>query len=727
MGLTNAVAEGIGPTLAEIRTAADLKQAAVADALTVKTTRISRIETGDLSPDADEVRRYLRFVGTEAAKQFLSVLEMDWLHMPRPAHWHPQLQALKHAEHSLTRIDAFVEEPGVPRTLLKQAAMHRESLRRHAEYLSSLDHTVGYVGEVGAGKTTAICFQTGLLLPGIDKNGIRSVALDTGSGRVTICEVRIRSGSGCGVFVSPAADTEVYKLVGEFCEGVWAAAKPGATAHADEPKGLSVELDRAIRNMAGLGRTSRTEGGKRLPIDPAAELARECASIDEFRSAVAEKIKLPDRNKREAWYEGSVSDGGLEWLRKIFADINNGRDAAFGLPERIDIVVPFHIFSNTPYRVEIVDTRGIEQTVIRPDLRVLLDDPRTVVVLASRFNNAPDPSLQELLKHLVASRTERAIKKALLLVLARTEEVLATKDAATGQEVETEEEGYEIKGLQVDDSLRRVGLAEASSEFFNARTDQPSKITDAILNRITEMRAGYAKRIEEIAAAIEQMIANKETAAALEAQREVNKVLLTFAAQHRKLHASGGARVHELLIGAVRDAYARTVWATTRRGGTWGNLDVYHHLGEAAERIARRRSAKGFDALREHIGNKLGDPDFAPTHRFLKELLAGVEEWEDNFLTAARTIGTETFRPTLEDDSRFWDDCSSIYGQGRRFRNEVAENLSEWFNDHSELHDTLDRRIQTAWVKNVLTPLREVCEGSLETGEIDTQLGMSPS
>jgi transcriptional regulator with XRE-family HTH domain len=287
--------DGIGPLLADVRNQTGKKQSELAEALTVSTSRISRIETGDLTPDPDEVRRYLEFVGTDAARSLLAVLNTEWRHMPRPSHSHPQLDALKKAESFLSKIDAFVEEPDVPKTLLKQAALHRESLRRMAEYLSSLHHTAAYIGEIGAGKTTGICLQTGLMLGGVDKNGIRLVALDTGSGRTTICEVRIRAGSGCGLLVFPASDSEVHKLIGEFCEGVWAVVKASG-AHPDEPKGVSTEIDRALRNMAGLARTSRIlESGKRVTIDPAATLARVCTSIEDFRSSVAEQLKLAAR------------------------------------------------------------------------------------------------------------------------------------------------------------------------------------------------------------------------------------------------------------------------------------------------------------------------------------------------------------------------------------------------------------------------------------------------
>jgi transcriptional regulator with XRE-family HTH domain len=709
--------EQVGPLLTDVRTRAGKKQSELAEVLRVSASRISRIEAGDLTPEPQEVQSYLEFLGTDSARDLLMLLSVEWRHMPRPSHSHPQLLALREAENCLGKIDAFVEAGDVPKTLLKQAALHRESLRRMAEYLSSLNHTAAYIGEIGAGKTTGICLQTGLILRGLDKNGIPLVALDTGSGRTTICEVRIRAGSGCGMLVFPAPDSEVHKLVGEFCEGIWATAKPQPTTHPDEPKGVSTEIDRAIRNMADLARTSRTsEAGKRTIVDPAALVARECASIEEFRSAVAERLKLWERTNREAWFEGSYGEKALEWLRKLFADINNGRAPSFGLPERIDVVLPFEVLTNSPYRVEIVDTRGVDQTVIRPDLRALLDDPRTVIVLASRFNNAPDPSLQELLKHLVTSRSDRAVKKAFLLVLARTEEVLATKDAATGQEADSEEMGYELKGIQVEDSLRRVGVGDVAFEFFNAKSDDPKKLSTAVLHRIEEMRAGYARRIDEISEAVDQMIANKEVVHALEAQREVNKVLLTFANQHRKLKSTG-ARVQDLLISAVREAYPRTVWATTRRAGSWGNLDVYHHLGVGASRISKTRTSKSFDALREHIRNKRGDREFAPTHRFLKELSAQVDDWEEEFLDAARNIGAETFRPGLEDATTLWDECAEIYGQGKKFRSEVADKIEEWFNNHPELQETFDRRLQAAWLENVLSPLRELCEGSVELGD----------
>jgi hypothetical protein len=151
---------------------AGLKQSDVAAALSVHTSRISRLETGDVNAEPEEVQKYLDCLGTDEAERFLSVLGMRWQHVPQPSYAHPQLDAVKTAETYLTKLDAFMEEPGVPRTLLGQATMHRESLQRTADFLSSLDHTVAYVGDIGAGKTTAICLQTDLVLPGFDRNGL---------------------------------------------------------------------------------------------------------------------------------------------------------------------------------------------------------------------------------------------------------------------------------------------------------------------------------------------------------------------------------------------------------------------------------------------------------------------------------------------------------------------------------------------------------------------------
>src|SRR5262245_49489055 len=120
----------IGPILGELRAAAGIKQSDVAAALGTHPSRISRIESGDMATDWKEVTKFLKFVGTDAAAKFRSVLDVPWNHVARPLYWHPQLESLVLAEGCLSRLHLFIEQPDVPRTLIGQAVLLRDSLLR---------------------------------------------------------------------------------------------------------------------------------------------------------------------------------------------------------------------------------------------------------------------------------------------------------------------------------------------------------------------------------------------------------------------------------------------------------------------------------------------------------------------------------------------------------------------------------------------------------------------
>ena len=50
--------------------------------------------------------------------------------------------------------------------------------------------------------------------------------------------------------------------------------------------------------------------------------------------------------------------------------------------------MPEPIFGSRDLNIRIVDTKGIDQAAERQDIECHFDDPRTLVVLCSRFNDA---------------------------------------------------------------------------------------------------------------------------------------------------------------------------------------------------------------------------------------------------------------------------------------------------------------------------------------------------
>lgn len=700
----------LGAQLARLRLGEKLSQSDMAKRLKVDQSRISRIEKGDVTPSESEIERFLRGVKTEDSLAYLKYLETSWRHIERPSFSNPQLEVLTTVEAYLSKLEEFRQSHDLPSPLVAEMDMHKASLCRAAAYLNQLSHDIAFVGDIAVGKTTALCFVSGMILPG-SAGVLDKVVLEAGAGGITICEVQIRKGPAYGIMVDPQPDGEVYRAAEELCEGLWTKLS-GSTEDEDNSKGVSREVDRALRNMAGLPRRRlKDQEGKRVTVDPALVLANECKSLSELQSSFSERLRLWERKTRRIWY--SQADGGspLRWIQKTFIEINNGRRPDIALPRLIDVVTPDDVLNEATLGLSLVDTKGVDQTAVRPDLEVRLRDPRTLTVLCTRFNEAPGTTMQRFLEHARDTLPEGVFKeRVLLLVLPRPDEARAVKDD-TGEMVESDDEGYELKRDQAEATLRQIGVGELPIAFFNATTDAPDGLLGCLVDRIGDIRSGYSQRIGSVCDAIDRMIENQEVEAAQAAQKEVRKRLGIFCDQHKALPERKRS-LHVELVKVFRTLNARTVWATTRRRGGWYNLDVFFHLGRGGASDANLRSRPALHGLEELVSNMLGDDDYGSMHEFLRELLENVEEWRRNFMEGARAVGEEAFRSDLADDAEFWAKCEDRWGRGAGYRDDVADMVEEWFEspEREQLHSSAERKIRSAWCKQVIKPLRRLID-----------------
>ncbi len=700
----------LGTQLAKFRLEEKLSQSDMAKRLKVDQSRISRIENGDVTPNASEIKRFLEGVKSANSLAYLKFLESSWGHIERPSFSNPQLDVLSTGETHLAKLEEFRRSHDLPSPLVAEMDMHKESLARAAAYLDKLSHDIAFVGDIAVGKTTALCFVSGMILPG-SAGVLDKVVLEAGAGGITICEVQIRKGPAYGILVDPQPDAEVYRAAEELCEGLWAR-RSGSTQNDDNSKGVSREIDRALRNMAGLPRRRiKNPDGKRITVDQALELAENCESLSEFQSSFSERLRLWERKTRNIWYSQTKGGSPLRWMQKTFKEINNGRMRDIALPRLIDVVVPDDVLGESILGLSLVDTKGVDQTAVRPDLEIRLRDPRTLTVLCTQFNEAPGPTMQRFLEHARETQPEGVFKeRVLLLVLPRPDEARVVKDD-TGEMVESDEEGYDLKRDQAEATLQRIGVGELPITFFNATSDAPETLRNCLVERINDIRSGYSCRIQSVCDAIDRLIENHEVEAAQAAQKAVRRRLRIFCDQHKALPERKRS-LHMELVKAFRTLNARTVWATTRRRGGWDNLDVFFYLGRGAAADASLRSRSALHGLEELAHNMLGDDDFASMDKFLRELQNNVEEWRRNFVERARTIGEETFRSHLVDDATFWEKCEDRWGQGVGYREDVAEMVEEWFElkERENLHSSAERRIRSAWSENVIEPLRRLID-----------------
>jgi transcriptional regulator with XRE-family HTH domain len=687
--------------LEETRRAASLTQEDLAKRMKLHQSRISRLESGDGAPSLEESMSYLKAVGTDKARRLRAALQSEWRHLPPPPFGHPDLEVLIEAEGALGRLNTFKSGPSVPQVLAGQAELLFRRLREFSEFLLNLDHLIVYVGEVGVGKTTAACKQAGLVTNPTAPDDLKGMMLDTGGGRTTLCDVYVQAGDRFSLEVEPLPDAETYRLAEEFCQSVRAKSDPSIKA-ADLK--LPEEMERALRNMAKLPRPVRRKTGPHEP-DPAAVLA-ENRSLEEFKAEVASKLTLWRRDRKFVDFDGNDQIAGRRWLRETFIKINNGRHEDFSLPARIVVTVPFDPVPGSPYKVELLDTRGIDGSAIRPDIVTRLKDPRALTILCATWGSAPDPSLQELLKHLLETEVDPALlSRVALLVIARSGDALAMRHDS-GESAQDVQDGYEIKRSHVEDALYRINMSGIGIEVFDAATDPSQGLTHFLLRKIDDLRAAQAKQARATISAIDEMLRNIKKAQALATLDAINKDLRIFAKTHARLKLSPKP-VHTRLTGAVRSLHARTVWAATRRAGEFWNFDVYQHLGDGAAAEAKRRCAVPISGLRELITNRQGNKDYEAGWALLGQLLDNVNVWESDFVKAVRHHALEIFKPRLSVATELWIKTEEKYGLGMGYREEVARDVEAWFDQNSDLHEALERQIRLAWHASVLQPLRK--------------------
>jgi transcriptional regulator with XRE-family HTH domain len=692
-----------GALLAEIRDAAGVTQRQVAERMSANQTRVSRIEAGD--GDFADVASFLEALDTPRARSLAELLKVEWRHLPQPSLRHPDLEALVAIEGALTRLGAFLTDGQVPTVLAGQAQLLEKRLQEAGRYLLALDHDVVYVGEIGVGKTTAACRQAGLVIDGATAADLKGMMLDTGGGRTTLCDVRVETGERFALMVESLADEEIYKLVSEMCRGIHDKINGEITSTFAEFKPAE-EVERALRNMAGLPRPPRVRKGAVTPPDPATDLARQYSKLDDFTAEFAARLSLWRRSRRTIEFDGIDPKAGRQWLRSTFTAINNGRHEDFSLPARITVSVPFSLVPEKRLAIAVIDTRGVDGSAVRPDIISHLKNDRAVTLLCSKWGSAPDPSAQNLLTYITETNADSSLlTRVVIVAMARSGDALSMRHDS-GESAGDIAQGYDIKLGHVDDALQKIGIHGVDTFAFDASADDPAELTTFILQKIGSVRKAQVDAAQTTILAVEEMLSNREEAQALAAMQTVNGTLARFADRNGALR---GARrpAHERLITAVTTLHPRTIWAATRRAGRFWNFDVFQYLGDGAAAEAKLRSSDIIAGLTAIIESDLSNTELSSAHGFLVQILANAARWEADFVNAARHHAVAVYQEPLGRAQDLWDRCEAAYGNSvGGYRDTVAAHLRGWFEENVELREDLDRRVARAWQTSVISPLR---------------------
>lgn len=692
----------LGRYITQIRERAGLKQAELARKITWSQAVLSRVESGERPLASDELNTLLDAIATPEARELRENLQRLWVVLTRPPLDHPDYSLLWQAEEVAQQLVQLRERPDVRNAFERRLAAYVGELHQTVALLLKRDHHIAFVGSIGIGKSTTICRLTRLELADPAK-GVSVPVLESGAGGITLCEVHLRVGPGYGLIIEPRSDDDIRNDVVDFAEHLL---RPDAIPNSEpqpdaDLQGISKELERAIRNMSGLKvRREKQPNGKTARRDEAKDLSRRTGNIRELVVDVLARMELHKRDRRDVWYDASSGKPPLEWLKDTFEEINNGRHPDFTLPKRIEVVVPEPLLGASDITVRLIDTKGIDRTAARPDLEVHLDDPHTIAVLCSGFNNAPAAEARLLLERARASGVRQLESRTALLVLPRPNEALAVKDEA-GIRVATSVEGYELKGEQIELSLQPLGF-QFSIGFFNAYEDDPAQLRAFLLDCVAAARETFRSRLREIITSARALLLNHEEEQTQEVIRHAATMLRTWAERNDPPELPN-ARIYDSLIEQLYGSHPSTIRATIRREGEWSHLSYSHHLGYGARRVAALALGGRVDAFADLCKTMLQNPDYTEAQNLVDQASRLLFASYDDLLRKIQLMGQTSFIEALRHDGDLWTRCMNEWGAGSGYRERVAEYNSEWFDrdPHRQLDGELRQLIMREWHETI--------------------------
>ena len=687
----------LGRRLTQVREAAGLKQAELARRITWSPTVLSRVESGARELSPDELKTVLEAIGTPEALHLSTAISREWLEIQRPPLDHPDQDLLWNAEQVCRSLVDLSHDSKVRHAFEQRLTEYIDGIKQGAGLLLKRNYQVAFIGSKGIGKSTAICKVTGLEVPGPD-NASPMPVLEAGGGGVTICDVHLGTGHGFGLVIEPCSEEEIRAHVTDFADHVKGTAANTRDETEEGGQGIAQEIERAVRNLASLKvRREKGPDGKTIRRDEAKELAERMDSAREYAFEILARMELHRRDRRDIWHDPATGKTPLGWLKDTFEQVNNGRHPDFTLPNRIEIIVPQPLLGKTDLSIHFIDTRGIDRTAARADLEQRLDDPHTLAVLCSGFNDAPSAAAHFLLERARQAGVRRLERNTALLVLPRANEALAVKDEG-GARVQTVEDGYELKSEFAAMALEPLRLSDLKIGFFNAFGDDPSRLRSLIFKSLCEIRDGFRVRLREDLASARLLLANHEKEQVREVLRSAAAMLRTWVTKYGKVPPFGG-RVRDSLLLQIRSAYASTVRATIRREGEWPNLDYGHHLGYGARRLAALALEPTVERFKGVAGVMEENREFAEAKDLIQQSQRVLESAFEELLRMVQLKGRTAFKEALKHDPTLWVQCESEWGRGSGYRDRVAEWNEQWFNapEQQEVEHELFELINRAW------------------------------
>ena len=615
-----------------------------------------------------------------------------WLHLPEPPVGHPDVVLLAEAEKALRSLGELTESPDIRNAFVQRLGVSRDELISAANLVLETNHTIAFVGNIGVGKTTALCRVAGLeMQPSMLEETVP--VLEVGGGGTTICEVHLVNGLDYGLIVEPRSEAELEREVREFARHL----TPSAETQRGGETPLSREVVRAIRNMSGLlPETHRNPDGTiNSVVDHARNLAEELADADALAAEIWTRMGIHNRTRREIWRSETPDAEPLQWVQENFKMLNYGQHPQFSLPRRVEVILPQRILGEQLLSIRVVDTKGIDGTAERADLEVHLNEPNTVAILCSSFNDAPAPTLQQLLERAVRARFPDLETKAAILVLPHLGQALDVKDEL-GDKVRSTAEGYHRKRQEVELQLQDRDLPNAPVEFFNVNEDDAQQFSGFLMDLVSGLRATHCARLSEVISDANALVQNYENVQVWEVQKQAARRLAVWLENNQQV-GEFSERLQDSLFVAIDRAYASTLRASVRRLGEWPNLEYAHHLGFGTRAMAASAVSPKLEGFKAITANLLQDPELEDAFDLVQQARRTLEDGTEALLGRSYRTGVAVHSAHMQPDDPFWDRCDREWGQGSGYKGRVVGHHQNWFNAYPEVVERSQERAAVEW------------------------------
>ena len=705
-----------GRYLARLRSEAGLKQKDVAERVTWSPAVLSRVESGERPLNSEELDSVLGAIGTKDAMDFRKVVARVWKQLPKPPLGHPDESLLWKTEQALREVEEVLLNPSIKNSFASLLKELKKGLTVASRTVQSTEHSVALVGDIGVGKSTAICRAADLEV--VDKKtATPAPVLEVGGGGVTVCEVHLAQGPEYGLLIEPMGEQELRREVLEFATLL---KDPPQTTPSDDDTGgqvvgTSKELERAIRNMSRLTKTRRRQKGPdgkrvRITIDPAEKLARASMNTSTFVLEILARMNLEGRTKRELWYSATENNGDpLEWLKRNFELLNNGRHPDFSIPQRMELIVPRPILGEKSLSIRLIDTKGVDRTAERADIGRLFSEPNTIVVMCSTFNSTPSTSVQQLLKRVKDGRFEGIENKAVVLALPRHDEALAVKDD-DGFAAESVEDGYDLKREHAESTIQSIGLPDLRVEFFNALRDDSEAFRSLLVDIVEDLRHQHCLQLEEMIVDAHSLVRNFEQEQTMEVQRDAARRLQVWLDNNHELNFGALYAPERSLMRALNSAHPSSVRASVRREGEWYNLEYSHQLSYGARVAAARVVERKLERLFPIIENLLQDEQLEDAFGLLRQARRVVEVQVESLFRKCQIEGKGIHVRDMKPSTVLWDDCDDEWGRGPGYRDRVVGHHDVWFGDsRRDYRERIKGLVEREW-KETLRRLSAIIE-----------------